>query len=256
MTRGRRGSGQQRGAAGRPPPLVHGGPAEKPAWATAWGDSAGRGRLLRDTPASEQVTPGKAAGSRRAASWPLPCPNLGVPERPRSAPGAWVPPRLLGARRGPPRRGLSGKRVGVTASADPAGRPTRSHREAGDGGGGRKCFQTATRLAEGAKRVRRGSGSPGQGRPAAGRGAAWAACVPRSRSDRGEHSRSFQRVTVSLSGCRSLSAGIRLVKSSAGPWKIEIFISSHLSTRLFGASVAVWESRKGGVRGERRLRVC
>lgn len=139
------------------------------------------------------------------------------------------------ARRGPPWSGLTGKRVGVTASADPAARPTRSHREAGSGGRGRKCFQTATRLAQGARRMRRWSGSPGRGRPAAGWGAAWAACVPRSRSDRGEHSRSFQRVTVSLTGCRSLSAGIRLAKT-VQDHRIEIFISLHLSTGLFGAS--------------------
>lgn len=48
------------------------GPAEKPAWATAWGDSAGRGRLLRDTPASEQVTKGSRIPTRRQLAPVLP----------------------------------------------------------------------------------------------------------------------------------------------------------------------------------------
>lgn len=199
------------------------GPAEKPAWATAWGDSAGRDRLLRDTPASEQVTPGKATGSQSAASWSLPCPNLGVPKRPLSAPGAWVPPWLLGARRGPPRRGLAGKRVGVTASADPAERPIHSHREAGGGGGGRKCFQTAARPPEGARRVRLESGSPGRGRSAASRDAAWAACVRRSRNERGKHR--YSLLLESLCHYRVVDRvfGNPTCKSTIEPWHRNLY---------------------------------
>ena len=66
---GRRRPGQERGA-DQPAASGAWGPAEEPAWATAWGDSAGRGRPPQDTPASEQVRRGREQGRRRPASFP------------------------------------------------------------------------------------------------------------------------------------------------------------------------------------------